>query len=308
MISKQNQKHLVVIAGPTAVGKTELCIELAESFGTEIISADSRQIFKEMKIGTAKPTHEELKKVKHHFIDYKTIHEFYTAGMFELDVMQFLEKYFQKNDLIIMTGGSGLYINAVCEGIDALPRVEPEIRSSLIKQYNEEGIESLRYSLKKLDPASYDKIDLKNPKRILKALEITIQTGKPYSSFLTKTRKKRTFNIHKIGLTRDRQELYERINDRVDKMIEEGLVEEARNLHQFKHLNPLNTVGYKELFDYFDGKIPFKEAIRLIKRNSRRYAKRQMTWFSRDPEIKWFNSEQKEEIKSYIKKQTTICS
>lgn len=307
MNTQNNKKHLVVITGPTAVGKTELCIDLAESLNTEIISADSRQIFKEMKIGTAKPADEELNRVKHHFIDYKTIHEFYTAGMFELDVIDFAEKYFQQNNLIIMTGGSGLYINAVCDGIDALPRVEPEIRSNLIKKYNEEGIESLRYSLKKLDPASYEKIDLKNPKRILKALEITIQTGKPYSSFLTRKSKKRAFNIHKIGLARDRNELYERINRRVDKMIEQGLLEEVKKLHPYKHLNPLNTVGYKELFEFLEEKISFEEAIRLIKRNTRRYAKRQITWFSRDPEIKWFHPEQKEAIKSYIQNKILSC-
>jgi tRNA dimethylallyltransferase len=293
-------KHLIVITGPTAVGKTSLCIELAEEFNTEIISADSRQMFREMKIGTAKPTEQELNRVKHHFIDHLSIHDFYTAGMFELDAIELLNTLFREKDQVILTGGSGLYIDAVCNGIDALPRVEPQIRNQLIRQYDEEGIESLRQSLKVLDPVSYNSIDLKNPKRLLKALEITIQTGKPYSSFLTKQKKNRWFGIIKIGLKRDRQELYGRINQRVDNMVEQGLAEEARELHNKKQFNALNTVGYKELFDYFDNKISYQEAIRLIKRNTRRYAKRQMTWFSKDPDMEWFHPENKEEIKSYI--------
>ncbi|MFO8234392.1 MAG: tRNA (adenosine(37)-N6)-dimethylallyltransferase MiaA [Bacteroidales bacterium] len=300
-------KHLIVIAGPTAVGKTDLCLEIAKELNTEIISADSRQIYKELNVGTAKPSAEELQKVKHYFISNKSIHDFYTAGMFELDVLELLENIFRERDTILMTGGSGLYINAVCKGIDALPRVEKEIRSDLIKQYEKEGIESLRYSLQKLDPASYRTMDLKNPKRILKALEITIQTGRPYSSFLTRQSKKRPFNIHKTGLMRERDELYDRINKRVDQMLEKGLEAEAKQLFRYKHLNPLDTVGYKEFFEYFEGKISREEAIRLIKRNSRRYAKRQITWFSKDQEIKWFHPEQKEEIKSYIKKQISTC-
>ncbi len=297
----QKHKHLIVITGPTAVGKTSLCLELAEEFNTEIISADSRQMFREMNIGTAKPTEEDSNRIKHHFIDNLSIHDFYTAGMFELDVIELLNKLFREKDQVIMTGGSGLYIDAVCNGIDALPRIEPQIRSQLIRQYEEEGIESLRQSLKVLDPKSYNTTDLKNPKRLLKALEITIQTGKPYSSYLTKQKKTRWFNIIKIGLKRDRQELYKIINQRVDNMVKKGLVEEARQLHKQKHLNALNTVGYKELFDYFDDKISYQEAIRLIKRNTRRYAKRQMTWFSKDPDMQWFQPEEKEEIKKYIR-------
>jgi tRNA dimethylallyltransferase len=296
----KNSKHLIVIVGPTAVGKTDLCLELGKKFNTDIISADSRQIFKELDIGTAKPTKEELERVKHHFVGIKSIHEYYTAGMFELDAMELLEQLFKKKKQVIMTGGSGLYINAVCKGIDALPRVEPGIREQLIEQYNREGIESLRQNLKYLDPVYYKQVDLKNPKRLLKALEITIQTGKPYSSFLTKEKKKRPFNIIKIGLIREREELYERINKRVDQMIEKGLTQEVRELSKHKHLNALNTVGYKELFDYFDGKISFNEAIRLIKRDTRRYAKRQITWFSKDEDLEWFHPDEKNKIVEYI--------
>ena len=271
------QPTLIVIIGPTAIGKTELCIELAESLNTEIISADSRQIYNELNVGTAKPSEKELKRVPHHFIGKKSIHDYYTAGMFELDVLELLENLFNKHNQIIMTGGSGLYINAVCEGIDALPRVDPEIRNKLIEQYENEGIQSLRHDLKRLDPEYYEVADLKNPKRLLKALEITVMTGKPYSSFLTRPKKERPFNILKIGLNKDREELYDNINMRVDEMIDNGLLEEAKKLYKHKGLNALNTVGYKELFEYLDDTITFKRAIELIKRNTRRYAKRQLT-------------------------------
>jgi len=294
------QPTLIVIIGPTAIGKTELCIELAESLNTKIISADSRQIYKELNVGTAKPGNEELQRVPHHFISTKSIHDYYTAGMFELDVLELLENLFNKHNQIIMTGGSGLYINAVCEGIDALPRVDPEIRNKLIEQYEKEGIQSLRHDLKRLDPEYYEVADLKNPKRLLKALEITVMTGKPYSSFLTRPKKERPFNILKIGLNKDREELYEIINKRVDKMIDNGLLEEVKELYKHKGLNALNTVGYKELFEYLDGNISFKRAIELIKRNTRRYAKRQITWFSKDEEIKWFHPDEKENIREYI--------
>lgn len=294
------QPTLIVIVGPTAIGKTELCIELAKSLNTEIISADSRQIYKELNIGTAKPDKEALEEIRHHFIGTKSIHDYYTAGMFELDVLEKLRDLFSKHNQIIMTGGSGLYINAVCEGIDALPRVDPEIRNKLIDQYEKEGIQSLRQDLKKLDPDYYEKADLKNPKRLLKALEITVMTGKPYSSFLTRSKKTRPFNILKVGLYKEREELYENINKRVDKMIDEGLLEEAKELYKHKRVNALNTVGYKELFEYLDGNITYKRAIELIKRNTRRYAKRQLTWFSKDEEIKWFQPDEKVKIREYI--------
>lgn len=291
---------LIVILGPTGIGKTDLSIDVAKAFNTEIISSDSRQVYKELKIGTAVPTDEQLQKVKHHFIGNKSIYDYYNASMFEFEVLDILKELFQKKDQVVMTGGSGMYINAVCDGIDELPTIDQKLREDLIKKHEEEGIESLRLQLKMLDPVSYEKIDLKNPKRVLKALEVSIQTGKPYSSFLTQPKKKRDFKIIKIGLQRDREELYERINLRVDQMVEEGLIEEARNYYQDRHLNSLNTVGYKELFEYFDGKITKEKAIELIKRNSRHYAKRQISWFSRDKDIVWFHPEKKDEIISYI--------
>ncbi len=297
-------KSLIVILGPTGIGKTDLSIDIAKEFETEIISSDSRQIYKELKIGTAVPTDEQLKKLKHHFIGNKSIYDYYNASMFELEVLEVLNELFSNLDYVVMTGGSGMYINAVCDGIDDLPTIDQELREDLIKQHKEEGIESLRLQLKMLDPESYSKIDLKNPKRILKALEVSIQTGKPYSSFLSESKKKRNFNIIKIGLQRDRDELYERINLRVDQMIEDGLIDEAKRFYKDRHLNSLNTVGYKELFDFFDEKITQKKAIELIKRNSRHYAKRQISWFSRDKEIVWFNPEKKEKIIEFIKSNT----
>ncbi|HKL38291.1 MAG TPA: tRNA (adenosine(37)-N6)-dimethylallyltransferase MiaA [Bacteroidales bacterium] len=296
------QKTLIVLVGPTAVGKTELCIDIARKLNTEIISADSRQIFRELKIGTAVPTPQQLKKVRHHFVASRSLYEYYTAGIFEIEALEVIRQILARKDQVLMTGGSGLYVNAVCHGIDALPKTDPQVRENLLKQYEQEGLEGIRQRLHMLDPASYEQVDLKNPKRILKALEISLTTGKPYSSFLTRKRKDRPFHILKIGLTRDRQELYDRINRRVDQMIEEGLVEEARQFKEKKHLNALNTVGYKELFSYFNGEISFDEAVRLIKRNSRRYAKRQLTWFSRDPEIHWYHPHQENQIMELIQK------
>ena len=292
---------LIVILGPTGIGKTDLSIEIAQEFNTEIISSDSRQVYKELKIGTAVPTQDQLSKVKHHFIGNKSIYDYYNASMFELEVLDTLKELFRKNNQVVMTGGSGMYINAVCDGIDELPTIDLKLRNDLIKKYEEEGIESLRLQLKILDPISYEKIDLKNPKRILKALEVSIQTGKPYSSFLTELKKERDFNILKIGLQREREELYERINIRVDQMVEEGLIEEAKIYYKDRQLNSLNTVGYKELFECFEGKVTQEKAIELIKRNSRHYAKRQISWFSRDKEIVWFHPEKKENIIEFIK-------
>ena len=297
-------KSLIVIVGPTGIGKTDLSIDIAKEFETEIISSDSRQIYKELKIGTAVPTDEQLKKVKHHFIGNKSIYNYYNASMFEFEVLDVLNVLFLNLDYVVMTGGSGMYINAVCDGIDDLPTIDQKLRDDLIKQHKVEGIESLRLQLKMLDPVSYSKIDLKNPKRMLKALEVTIQTGKPYSSFLSDSKKKRNFNIIKVGLQRDRDELYERINLRVDQMIEDGLIDEAKRFYKDRHLNSLNTVGYKELFEFFDEKITQEKAIELIKRNSRHYAKRQISWFSRDKEIVWFHPEKKEKIIEFIKSST----
>ena len=281
-------KTLIIILGPTAIGKTSLSIQIAKHFNTEIISADSRQIYKELRIGTAVPNSQELHTVKHNLIQSHSIFEYYSASNFENEALEIIETIFQEKDVAIMTGGSMLYIDVVCNGIDDLPTVDPSIRQNIIHRYENEGLDSLRLELKKIDPEYYLSVDLKNYKRIMHALEVYYMTGKKYSSFRTQTKKERPFNIIKIGLNTDRKILHERINLRVDKMIEEGLVEEARCLLPHKNLNSLNTVGYKELFDYFDNKITLPEAIELIKRNTRRYARKQLTWFNKDPEINWF--------------------
>lgn len=293
-------KTLIVILGPTGIGKTDLSIELAQMLDTVIISSDSRQVYKELKIGTATPAKDDLAKVKHYMIGNKSIYDYYSAGIYEAEVLEILEDIFNTKNTAILAGGSGMYIDAVCKGIDLLPDVDPKLRNSLVKQFENEGIESLRFNLQRLDPEHYKLVDLNNPKRILKALEVCIQTGKTYTSFLTKPNKKRYFNILKIGLEREREELYERINKRVDLMIEQGLIEEAKRFHKDKNLNALNTVGYKELFDHFEKKYDLKEAIRLIKRNSRRYAKRQITWFKRDEDITWFHPEDRQAVIKFI--------
>jgi tRNA dimethylallyltransferase len=293
-------KNLIVIVGPTGIGKTDLSIDIAKEYNTEIISSDSRQVYKELKIGTAVPTDHQLSQVKHHFIGNVSIYDYYNASMFEFQVIDKLRDLHQKFDQVIMTGGSGMYVNAVCDGIDDLPEIDLKLRSDLIKQFEEEGIESLRMQIKMLDPESYKKVDLKNPKRMLKVLEVSIQTGKPYSSFLSKSKKERDFNVIKVGLERDRAELYDRINLRVDQMVEEGLVEEAKQYYKDRKLNSLNTVGYKELFEYFDGTISLDKAIELIKRDSRHYAKKQISWFGRDKDITWFHPEKKQRIIEYI--------
>jgi len=294
------QNTLIVVVGPTGVGKTELSIDLAGHFKTEIISCDSRQFYREMVIGTSAPTEEQLSKVRHHFVRFLSVTDYYSASMYERDVLKLLPELFSRNPLVILTGGSGLYVDAVCIGIDDIPDVDPAAREKYWNLYQRDGIESLRIALKLLDPDYYRIVDLKNHKRIIRALEICETTGRPYSSFLKKEKRRRDFRIIKIGLERPRDELYTRINERVDRMIGEGLVEEAHNLLKYRHLNALQTLGYKELFEYFDGKITLETAISLIKRNSRRYAKRQITWWARDKEIRWFNPLQKDDIIMYI--------
>jgi tRNA dimethylallyltransferase len=273
---------LIIITGPTAVGKTAFAIEKAKSLNTEIISCDSRQMYREMRIGTAVPTDEELAAVPHHFIGNISIHDYYNVSMFEQECLLLLEKLFAKHETVIMTGGSGLYIDAVCKGIDDFPTVDAEIRKTVAERFASEGIEYLRRQLKMLDPEHYAKVDLRNHKRIMKAIEVSLQTGKPYSSFLTAQQRKRPFDIEKIIIERPREELYERINHRTTLMMEQGLLEEAQKLYSFRHLNALNTVGYKELFAYMDGQHDLDTAIELIRRNTRRYAKRQLTWIARD--------------------------
>jgi tRNA dimethylallyltransferase len=295
-----NNKYLIVILGPTAVGKTRTAIEVARNLNTEIISCDSRQIYRELKIGTAVPSESELAEVKHHFIQNRSIYDYYNASIFEFEVMDLLDTLYGKYKYVLMVGGSGLYINAVCYGIDDLPAVDPGLRKELLEKYETEGIESIRKQLKLLDPGYYAKVDLKNHKRILKAIEVCLMTGRPYSSFLKNSKKERPFKILKVGLSVNREELYERINNRVDRMIENGLQDEARQYYKDRHLNALNTVGYKEIFDYFDNKITFEEAVRLIKRNTRNYARKQLTWFKKQKDITWFGPDETGKIINFI--------
>jgi tRNA dimethylallyltransferase len=293
-------KFLIVLLGPTGVGKTEVSIDIARYFNCEIISADSRQFFREMSIGTAVPSEIQLKAIQHHFISFLSVKDYYSSSLFERDVLRLLPGLFSKNNTVLMSGGSGMYIDAVCEGIDDIPDADPYIREKYIEKYKEEGIESLREALKILDPGHYSKVDLRNYKRIIRALEICETAGRPYSSFLKKQKRERDFGIVKIGLERPREELYQRINSRVDYMTETGLEDEAKQLYEFRNLNALNSVGYREFFDFFDGKISREKAIELIKRNSRRYAKRQLTWWGKDKDIKWFHPDNVQEIIAYI--------
>jgi tRNA dimethylallyltransferase len=295
-------KTLIIILGPTAIGKTALSIQIAQHFNTEIISADSRQIYKELQIGTAVPNSQELHTVKHNLVQNHSIHEYYNASHFEVEALEIIKRLFSEKNTIVMTGGSMLYIDVVCHGIDDLPTINQEIRSIIIKKFENEGIDSLRLELKNIDPEYYQVCDLKNHKRIMHALEIYYITGKKYSAFRINSKKERDFNILKIGLNTDRKIIHEKINCRVDQMINMGLIEEARSVYPFKHLNSLNTVGYKELFDYFNHEISLEEAIELIKRNTRRYARRQLTWFNRDKEINWFDISAVNSIIPFIEK------
>ena len=291
---------LIVLLGPTGVGKTDIAADIAIHCGCEIISADSRQIYKEMRIGTAVPDDKQLESVRHHFVRSISVENYYSSSIFERDVLNILPSLFAKDNAALMSGGSGMYIDAVCVGTDDIPDVDPAAREKYIDLYNNEGINGLRIALRMLDPGHYAHVDLKNYKRIIRALEICETAGRPYSSFLTKKKRERDFRIIKIGLRRTRDDLYQRINARVDDMIRTGLEDEARQLIGYRHLNALNSVGYKEMFDFFDGTVSREKAIELIKRNSRRYAKRQITWWSKDKEITWFNPEQKTEIFRFI--------
>ncbi len=296
-------KNLIVLIGPTGVGKTDLSIALAKHYSTPIISCDSRQLYAALKIGTAAPSSEQLQQVKHYFVGTLQLTDYYSAAQFEADTIHLFEELFKSHDTLLMTGGSMMYIDAVCKGIDDIPTVDAETREYMMRHYQEKGLEALCDELKLLDPEYYRIVDLKNPKRVIHALEICYMTGKTYTSFRTQSVKKRPFRILKIGLLREREELYNRINLRVDKMMEEGLLEEARQVYPFRHLNSLNTVGYKELFNYFDGEWTLPFAVEKIKQNSRIYSRKQMTWFRRDTDIKWFHPDQKEEIEAYIEKE-----
>jgi tRNA dimethylallyltransferase len=293
-------KTLISIVGPTAIGKTALAIELAQHFSTEIISADSRQFFKEMEIGTAKPDAAELAAAKHHFINSHAVSQLFSTGDFEVEGLKTLDGIFQKHELAIMAGGSGLYINALINGLDEMPDIDLAIREKLNNQFEEEGLTAIQDRLAALDPEYFAKVDQQNPQRMIRGLEVFLSTGQKLSSMLSATKKERPFNIIKIGLNTDRAILYNRINQRVDKMIADGLLEEVISLTSFKKYNALNTVGYSELFDYLEGKCSFEEAIIAIKQNTRRFAKRQLTWFRRDKEINWFEPNQSAEIIEFV--------
>ncbi|WP_161890733.1 tRNA (adenosine(37)-N6)-dimethylallyltransferase MiaA [Pontibacter russatus] len=300
-MATNKQKHLVVVAGPTAVGKTELSVQLAKHYSTAILSADSRQLYREMTIGTAKPTEQEQRGVPHYFINSHSITEEYNAGAYEQDVLALLQKLFEEKDVVVLTGGSGLYIRAVCEGMDAMPEADTALRESLTLQYEEEGLQPLLDKLRQLDPLYFAQVDRANPQRVIRAVEVSLSGGMPYSSFRKSERRERPFHITKLGLTRDRSELYQRIDQRLDLMLQQGLLEEARALYPYRTHNALQTVGYKEIFGYMEGAYDWAETVRLLKRNSRRYAKRQLTWFNKNPgEYTWFHPQQWQEIVGYI--------
>ena len=296
------KKSLIVLLGPTAVGKTELSLQLAERLGCSIISADSRQLYRDMVVATAAPTREQLARVPHHFIGTLSLTDYYSAAQYEADALALIERLFTRHDTLLLTGGSMMYIDAVCNGIDEIPTISEEVRRAVVTRYEEEGLDVLLEELQRLDPDFYEKVDRRNPKRVIHAVEICRMTGQPYSSLRTETKKERPFDIVKIGLTRPRAELYERINSRVDAMMRDGLEAEARKLYPYRHLNALNTVGYKEMFAYFDGTYDLPAAVEKIKRNTRVYARKQMTWFRRDDTIVWFTPDDRLKLFAYVEK------
>jgi tRNA dimethylallyltransferase len=296
-------KTLIVITGPTAVGKTDLCLDIAKYFGIPIINADSRQIYREIKIGTAAPTEEQLQQVRHYFVGTQALTDYYSASIYEQEVMSLLNTLFQTSDYALLSGGSMMYIDAVCNGIDDIPTVDEKTRNTLKKRLADEGLESLCEQLRILDPEHYEVVDRMNPRRVVHALEICLMTGRTYTSFRTNERKERPFKIIKIGLNRDREIIYDRINRRVDRMMEQGFLDEARSVYSLRHLNALNTVGYKELFTYLDGTWSLDEAVERIKGNTRRYARKQLTWYKKDPLVTWFSPDEKQLILNHITKQ-----
>lgn len=291
---------LILILGPTGVGKTELSLRVAEHFRSPILSSDSRQLYKDLPIGTAAPTPEQLQRVPHHLVGTLSLSDYYSASRFEEEALTLLEELFRTTPAVVMTGGSMMYIDAICKGIDEMPTVAPDIRQAIYDQFEREGLAPFLTELQTADPLHYAEVDRNNYKRVLHAVEICRQTGRPYSDFRTHTVKQRPFRILKIGLNRDRELLCDRINQRVDQMMADGLLEEARRVYPYRHFNALNTVGYKELFRYFDGEWNLETAIEKIKRNTRVYARKQMTWFKRDPDIRWFHPEEENEILAYI--------
>lgn len=296
-------KFLIVLIGPTGVGKTELSLQIAERYNAPILSSDSRQIYRELPIGTAAATPEQKERVEHHFVGFLDLHEYFSAARFEEEVISFLENYFKSGDTALMTGGSMMYVDAVCKGIDDMPSVTPEVREQVFRLYEEQGLEGISEMLARLDPEYWAIVDRKNPKRVMHGLEICLTTGNPFSMYRTNRIKERPFQIVKIGLIRDREELYDRINRRVDQMMEEGLLEEARKVFPFRDHNSLNTVGYKELFNYLDGTWTLEFAVEKIKQNSRIYSRKQMTWFKRDEAITWFHPDQSDEIIRFLDEQ-----
>jgi tRNA dimethylallyltransferase len=297
-----SDKTLIVLTGPTAVGKTAVSLDIAKHFGIPVINADSRQIFKELRIGTARPTEAEMQEVKHYFVGTLGIEDYYSASLYEQQVLELLEKEFQSHDYALLSGGSMMYIDAVCDGIDDIPTIDDDTRALMKQRLKEEGLEALVEELKRLDPDYYEIVDRQNPRRVVHALEICVMTGKTYTSFRKRSKKERPFRIIKIGLDRPREELYLRINVRVDKMMSDGLLDEVKALYPKKELNALNTVGYKELFDYLDGRWPLEEAVERIKGNTRRYARKQLTWYKKDEHIRWFHPDDKQSIMNYISK------
>ena len=293
-------KTLIVVVGATGSGKTDLSLRLATHFSAPILSTDSRQVYRGIPIGTAQPTAEQLAAVEHHFIASHELTDNFNCGEYETQALARLEELFRKHDYVVAVGGSGLYIQALCEGMDDLPQADEELRKTLSERLKSEGIESLLADLQRLDPTYYEQIDRQNPSRVLRAVEVCLQTGQPYSSLRTGEKRKRDFRIVKVGIDWERETLYDRINRRVDIMVDEGLEAEARAVYHLRHLNSLQTVGYREMFEYFDGTITREEAIELIKRNSRRYAKRQMTWFRRDEEIRWFSPEEFDSMVDFL--------
>jgi tRNA dimethylallyltransferase len=296
----ETKPTLLVILGPTGVGKTNISLRLAEHFACPIVSSDSRQFYRELKIGTAAPTEDQLSRVKHYFIGSHSIFDEYNAGQYETDAIKLLDELFQKHKIVMLVGGSMMYIDAICNGMDDIPTVDAETRSFWQQQFADFGLEFIQNELKRLDPKHYEEVDLLNPKRIMHALEICSMTGRPYSELRTGKKKERSFNIIKIGLNRPRPELYERINLRVEEMMDEGLLDEAKQFYEFRHLNTLNTVGYKELYEYMADNWPLDFAVNMIKQDSRRYAKRQLTWFNRDKEIHWFYPDDELKIMAFV--------
>ncbi|MGB0523046.1 MAG: tRNA (adenosine(37)-N6)-dimethylallyltransferase MiaA [Flammeovirgaceae bacterium] len=294
------KKIVLVIVGPTAVGKTDFCVQLAQRYGIEVVSADSRQFYKEMAIGTAKPSPEEIRGVPHYLIDHISIHEDYNVAKYEKDALTCLQNIFKKSNTALLTGGSGLFVKAICDGIDEMPPVKAGIREHLNQIHQHDGLAPLLEELAQADPDYYQKVDQQNHMRVIRALEVIRSTGKTFSSFRSGKKVTRSFEVIKVGLNRDREELYDRINRRMDLMLEMGLVEEAKALYPYKHLSALKTVGYQELFDFWDGKYDWDQAVELLKQNSRRYAKRQLTWFRKDQEIKWFHPQELEKVQAYL--------